>query len=229
MTSQRVALLVDGDNIPPLHGPRLLAEARKLGRTDIARVYGAAQVATQWRTTPGYRSIDTGGGKNATDIVLAIEAMELALTHGLDQFVLASSDGDFVHLALRLREGGRHVLGIGEAKTPEVFRAACSAFLPLEEAKPAALPPPSAPETAAAVPSVLDRHIREMIGTHSKEGKGMKLTALSLEMAKTHNTRISTYPERTWRAYFAARPSLFALDPRGPEAMVRFLPKGFTA
>lgn len=228
MTSQRVALLVDGDNIPPLHGPRLLAEARKLGRTDIARVYGTAQVATQWRTTPGYRSIDTGGGKNATDIVLAIEAMELALTHGLDQFVLASSDGDFVHVALRLRESGRHVLGIGEAKTPEVFRAACSDFLLLEEPKPAALPPPI-PEPGDAVPSALDQQIRQMIGIHSKEGKGMKIPALSAEMAKTHSTRISTYPERTWRAYFAARPSLFALDPRGPEAMVRFLPKGFAA
>ena len=218
MTSQRVALLVDGDNIPPLHGPRLLAEARKLGRTDIARVYGTAQVATQWRTTPGYRSIDTGGGKNATDIVLAIEAMELALTHGLDQFVLASSDGDFVHRALRLRESGRHVLGIGEAKTPEVFRAACSAFLPLEEAKPAALPPPPAPKPSPA--PKMEPVDEKIIGIFQAAGNKRDMS-LSLLGAKLGPSKL--VPKGTLREHLQQRTELYRVDPKGPNAMVRLL------
>jgi len=57
----------------------------------------------------------------------------------------------------------------------------------------------------------------------------MRIMDLARNMHIQHGVKISTYPEKTWRAYLAARPDLYELDPRGPEAMVRFLPQGFAA
>lgn len=221
MTGKRVALLVDGDNIGATHARRLLAEAGKLGRLDVARVFGTA-TRLDWHAAPGFRMIHAGCGKNAADLLLCIDAMELALTHGHDTFVLASSDGDFSHIAHRLREGGRHVLGIGEAKAPETFRAACSMFL---ELKPPATEKPLEPNGKVDV-SDLDLKIRSMIAKHSTGGTGMRITDLSARMHIEHQIEIKAV-SGTWRAYLIARPRLYETGPKGPDAMVRFLPKGF--
>lgn len=223
MTDRRLAVLVDGDNVGAKHATRVLAEAKKLGRVDVARVYVAAKQPSDWLSTAGFRPIYAGAGKNAADVLLSIDAMELALIGGIEGFVVTTSDRDFSHLALRLRERGLHVLGIGEAKAPAEFRLACTAFLLL---------PGDAPNATGTVTghgvSELDCHIRSMITKHSRNGCGMRLAELSPKMHAAHGTRISTYPERTWRAYLAARPALYEIDPRGPEAMVRFRPSGFT-
>lgn len=240
MEAKRVAVLVDGDNIGPATAERILTEARKLGRVDLARVYGAANRPSGWLTVSGFRMIHAGAGKNGADLLLSIDAMELALRDGIRAFVIASSDGDFSHLACRLREMGCHVLGLGEAKAPPAFRVVCSAFVELGavpakpvEAKPAAVKPAKAVQAKAVVPSgaarpvALDLLIRSMIARHSSGGRGMKMVELAPRMHVDHGVKISTLPERTWRAYFIARPTLYAVDPRGPEAMVRFLQSGF--
>ena len=67
-------------------------------------------------------------GKNAADIALVIDAMDLAHGQRLDGFCLISSDSDFTRLAQRLREGGLRVYGFGEQKTPHAFRNACHRF-----------------------------------------------------------------------------------------------------
>ena len=67
-----------------------------------------------------------------------------------------------------------------------------------------------------------------MIADHSQRGQGIRIADLSARMRAAHRTRISTFAERTWRAYLAARPLLYELDPRGPEARVRFLRDGFS-
>ncbi len=150
--------------------------------------------------------------------------MEFAITGGVDTFAIASSDGDFAHLAKRLREKGLHVLGMGEAKAPDGFRLACTEFRQLD----------SEPKRGQAAPTAhgcrdFDFRIRDMIRQHSTNGRGMRIADLAPKMHAAHSTRISTYPERNWRAYLSARPNLYQLDPRGPEAMVRFLPEGFAA
>lgn len=220
--SRRVALLVDGDNVSAKHSSRILSQAAQLGRVDVARVYGAANCNSDWLGMPGFRFMHAGAGKNAADLLLSIDAMELALADGAECFVIATSDGDFTHLALRLREKGLHVLGIGETKTPDGFRLACSDFLQLNT--------PRQPILITDNPNPcdkLDRQIREMISRHSTNGRGMRIADLAPKMHATHRIKISTFPERTWRGYLSARKTLYQIDPKGPEAMVRFLPDGF--
>ena len=124
MEVTRAALLIDGDNISIRHDATLKREAQKIGRLDVTRVYGGPCVSAEWLTTPGIRFMQAGTGKNAADLLLSIDAMELAFSGGIDAFAIASSDGDFTHLAQRLREKGHHVTGLGDARAPERFRTA---------------------------------------------------------------------------------------------------------
>ena len=75
--------------------------------------------------------------------------------------------------------------------------------------------------------STLDKTIRKVIAVHSQKGQGMRIVDPSVIMHTQHGIQISTYRERSWRAYLLARSMLYALDPRGPDAKVRFKPKGF--
>jgi uncharacterized protein (TIGR00288 family) len=214
----RVALLVDGDNIGAQHARTIFGTASKLGSLDIARVFGDATHASGWLTAAGYRFVHAGCGKNATDVLLAIDAMELALCGGIGTVAIASSDGDFSHLAHRLRERGLMVLGIGEAKATPQYRAACTRF--------EVLPPSATAAQPCAAPS-LDQKIRTVIATNSSNGKGMRIADLSPKMKTLHGVQISTLPEKKWRTYLSARPALYELDPRGPDAHVRFKARGF--
>ncbi|MGI1662978.1 NYN domain-containing protein [Palleronia sp. KMU-117] len=231
----RVAVLVDGDNIGAQHSGTILGIGRRQGQVDVARVYGDASKAAGWHAAAGFRFVHAGTGKNATDMLLAIEAMELALGGGVSSFVVASSDADFSHLAHRLRERGLTVVGTGEAKTTLLYRAACSRFELLGGATTCAVKSPEdvsaagspAEKVTTVGPSALDREIKAIIATHSTKGQGMRIAELAPQMHSKHGVMISTLPERTWRAYFQARTALYDLDPRGPEAKVRFKPQGF--
>lgn len=219
---QPVAVLVDGDNISGKHAASILSIAAKYGETSVVRAYLDAKLASDWHVSIGYRLVHAGTGKNAADILLALDAMELILSRGMKCFIIATSDGDFTHLALRLREYGATVIGVGEAKAPQSFRATCSNFVEIQT-----------PQALKVVPRIpagvtdMDQKIRAIIAVHSKKGAGMRITELAPKMHVQHGIRISTFPEKTWRSYLQARPALFDLDPRGPEAMVRFRPEGF--
>jgi len=222
--AQPVAVLVDGDNISGKNAAAILGIAMQHGDPAVVRVYTDAQRASEWHGAIGYRLLHAGSGKNATDILLAIDAMEFVYARTVKSFIIATSDGDFTHLAVRLRELGAKVTGVGEAKAPRAFRASCTSFVELGAQPTARLVP-----KAQTGVSDLDIRIRAMIATHSKKGIGMRITELASKMHVEHGIRIRTLPEKTWRAYLAARPALFDLDPRGPEAMVRFRPTGFAA
>lgn len=227
----RVAVLVDADNISPKFANQILKLGRSLGRADFLRCYLNAQKSSPWLTQPDFRVFHAGAGKNGADLLLAIDAIELALTAKIDTFVLASSDSDFSHLAHRLREMGLHVHGVGEEKAPPGFRAACTGFTQVGPAtKPKESPtvtPTPAPQPQQA--DSLDQNILSLIAINSNGGKGMLLTELSPQMHQKHGIKISTYKEKTWRAYFLARPHLYDLDPRGQQSRVRFRPEGFAA
>ena len=219
-----VAVLVDGDNLNAKHAGAILATARKHGTPTVIRAYLDAQRNDAWHDAPAFRVIHAGTGKNAADLLLALDAIELLLTQSIKSFVIASSDGDFAHLAQRLREHQAKVITVGEAKAPAAFRASGHHFVELGPRPPVTLVSP-----AANPPADLDLKIRSMIAAHSTGGKGMRMTDLAREMHRQHGVKISSYPEKTWRAYLLARPALFDLDPRGPEAMARFRPEGFAA
>jgi hypothetical protein len=228
--SPRVAVFVDGDNIGASHAPDILKIAKRLGTVEVARAYGDATRGSGWHDATGYRFVHSGTGKNATDLLLCIEAMEVVLVEVHRTVVIATSDGDFTHLALRLRERGITAVGVGEAKAPQTFRAACSVFECLEDPKPCAAPKPSLPckaGAANAAPSDLDQRIREIIATNSKNGQGMRLVELAPQLHSKFGVRISSLPYKTWRAYFRERALLYDVDPKGPEAKIRYKPQGF--
>lgn len=203
----RVAVLVDGDNLCSAQAGRILIQAGKLGDTLIRRVYGNAAQRTGWNSAPGFAFRHAGTGKNAADLLLAIEAMALVLRQRADALVIASSDRDFTHLATHLREEGVPVLGLGEAKAPEGFRKSCSQFV----------------ELAAVVPaeplSELESKVTALLGASGKEG--LRLVELAQRMKADHAVQISDQHQKTWRSWLGARPGLFALDPKGLDARVR--------
>ena len=217
-----VAVLVDGENISAKHAEKIRTIAAGQGVLTILRVYGDAQRPSEWHSAAGYNVVHSGTGKNAADILLAIEAMELLLSRDIRRFVIVSSDRDFTHVATRLREHGAKVVGVGETKAPDTFRATCTNFVEVGQ-----------PEVARVMPctegdvSDLDVKIRGMIAQHSKHGAGMRISDLAPKMHRQYGVRISSLPEGRWRAYLAARPTLYDLDPRGPDAMVRFLAESF--
>lgn len=215
--AQSVAVLVDGDNISGKHAAAILARAATHGEPTITRVYLDTQRGLDWSSAFGYRVIHAGNGKNAADILLALDAMEMLLTKGVQSFVIASSDGDFTHLAMRLRESGAKVIGVGEAKAPASFRASVTQFIELG-AKPVVKLVVKPPVTL----SDLDKKIRDMIMAHGEGAKGLRLTVLASLMAKEHEIRLTTLGTKNWRTYLSTHPALFDLDPRGPEACVRF-------
>lgn len=225
----RVAVLVDADNIAPQFAGRISKEAASKGKVDVMRCYLNAQKTSAWLAEPGFRACHAGIGKNAADVLLSIDAMELALTSDIGVFVLASSDGDFSHLAIRLRERGLTVLGLGEAKAPEAFRKACSGFVQVQApSKPVTTPTPPPPAPPGLLPGVsLDETIRRQIAMNSQKGKGMLITELAPLMHRTYGVKISEQSEGTWRGYFKARPNLYDLDPPSQQSRVRYRPEGF--
>ncbi|MEJ6397003.1 NYN domain-containing protein [Yoonia sp. 208BN28-4] len=221
--SNSIAVLVDGDNVSPSHARQIIAHAATCGQLQTMRVYCDASSGTGWHAADQFQVMHAGAGKNAADVLLALDALELALLRGVRHFVIASSDGDFSHVATRLRDHGAHVTGMGEAKAPAHFRAKCSAFANLGDATAGQA---TKGENTGDI-AQLDQQIRSMIAVHSTNGEGMQIAQLAPKMHQKYAVRISTLPEKTWRGYLSARPNLFALDPKGKDARVRFLPQGF--
>ncbi|WP_417255276.1 NYN domain-containing protein [Celeribacter sp.] len=224
--AQSVAVLVDGDNISGKYADDILAAAGKHGEPSVVRVYSDAQSLSDWHNAYGYRMIHAGTGKNAADILLALDAMELLLVREVRCFVIASSDGDFTHIATRLRENGAKVIGLGEEKAPDAFRACCSSFVELGTREPVVSL--HTVQKVASTATDFDEKIRDVIKEFSKGSAGIRIVELSSKMYSSHDVRISSFPEKNWRSYFNARPELYDLDPRGANAKVRFRPEGFS-
>ena len=135
--SNRLALLIDGDNASPADIVGVLAEISKYGRVTVKRIYGdwATQNLAGWRNVLAEHSITPiqqpryTVGKNATDTAMVIDAMDILYGGRIEGFCIVSSDSDFTRLASRLRESGQVVYGFGERKTPKPFVAACDKFI----------------------------------------------------------------------------------------------------
>ncbi len=136
----RLAVLIDGDNIPSAYIKEMMEEIAKYGNPTIKRIYGdwTRPGLAKWKDlllenaiTPiqqyGYTT-----GKNSTDSAMIIDAMDILYSEKVDWFCIVSSDSDFTRLATRLREAGMRVYGIGEKKTPKPFIVACDKFIYIE-------------------------------------------------------------------------------------------------
>jgi len=137
---RNIALLIDADNVSHGKIAAMLAELSKYGIANIRRAYGdwASPGLKGWTARLHEHAIrpiqqfSYSRGKNATDMALVIDAMELLYTQKPDAFCIASSDADFTPLVMQLRANGHEVYGFGERKTPEPFVNACSTFLYLD-------------------------------------------------------------------------------------------------
>jgi uncharacterized protein (TIGR00288 family) len=135
-----IAVLIDADNSPADKIDDVLDELANYGVIDIRRAYGNWKSANLggWESVLHEYAIQPiqqfaySKGKNATDMALVIDAMDLLYTKQLDGIALVSSDSDFTPLVMRLRANGLRVYGFGEEKTPKPFVNACSRFLYLE-------------------------------------------------------------------------------------------------
>ena len=156
----RLAVLIDADNASAKIADGLFNEIATLGEASVRRIYGdiasprlrgwadiLTRYAIDWRQQTAYTV-----GKNASDITLVIEAMDLLHTGRFEGFCHVSSDSDFTPHPSRIREEGIDVFGFGEQKTPESFKQACKRFIFTENllpraaeatSKPAALEPPT--------------------------------------------------------------------------------------
>ncbi|HUG22413.1 NYN domain-containing protein [Piscinibacter sp.] len=136
----RIALLIDADNSPSSKIDVILAELAKIGVTNIRRAYGNwkkdglkgwENVLHEYAIRP-IQQFDYSKGKNATDMVMVIDAMDLLYTDEPEAFGIVSSDADFTPLVMHLKAKGAQVFGFGAKKTPAPFVNACSRFLYLE-------------------------------------------------------------------------------------------------
>ncbi|MGV7122357.1 NYN domain-containing protein [Sphingopyxis sp. 550A] len=140
IADRKIALLIDADNVSHSKIAAILAELSKYGTANIRRAYGnwASDSLRGWKdklhdfAIRPIQQFNYSTGKNATDIALVIDAMELLYTQKLDAFCLASSDADFTPLVMQLRANGHEVYGFGERKTPSPFVNACTTFLYLD-------------------------------------------------------------------------------------------------
>jgi uncharacterized LabA/DUF88 family protein len=179
-----MAVLIDADNVPRNCISDIMQELAVYGTPTIKRIYGDwTNVAmSSWKAellknafTPmqqyGYTT-----GKNSTDSAMIIDAMDILYAGAVEAFCIVSSDSDFTRLALRLREAGKKVYGVGENKTPEPFRVACDKFIYVEvlnaqrdeqtrkpRQKPAAPPAQQPPQPPAAAPPPLPSQILVLI------------------------------------------------------------------
>lgn len=137
---ERIALLIDADNTQIGKLEAIINEISTRGRIVVRRAYGnwRKDSLRKWEgelkrlAIRAVQQFDYTKGKNATDMALVIDTMDLLMKGTYDSFVIVASDSDYTPLAIRLQESGAMVFGVGEKKTPEAFRNACDEFIYIE-------------------------------------------------------------------------------------------------
>lgn len=162
MAARKVAVFIDAENMSVVSAARILYEAARYGVVRERRLYGDfirrshlsswLEVAPRHALTPR-QTAGSAVGKNGADIALVIDAVEMLCLSDVDVFCLATSDGDFTQLAIRIRQDGKTAVGLGQATASLHFKEACDMFIEVVEvAKPAGAvsqsPPP--PDVASA-------------------------------------------------------------------------------
>lgn len=135
-TEYKIALLIDSENVSPKYIKSVMNEIAKYGKIVIARFYGDINnLSKDWHRAAQDNAIkpvhqyNVAIGKNAADMAMALDAQEMMYQQKVNAFFLVTSDSDFTPLAVKLREGGMHVVGIGSIKTTtQAFRSACNEF-----------------------------------------------------------------------------------------------------
>ncbi|MDP3198148.1 NYN domain-containing protein [Tabrizicola sp.] len=216
----RLAVLIDADNIPARHIEAVLDELATYGEPSVRRVYGdwSSQALSQWKEKARslglvmHQQSANTKGKNASDIGLVIDAMDILHLGKVDGFVLVSSDSDFTRLASRIREDGLQVIGVGEEKTPESLRKVCNRFIFLEniaaapDASRAADPARTAKESAKpAEPAPEKQPPSKAIPLVLAAMKKIGIEEDSYSLGQLGQVLTQLYPDFDSRSYGSAR------------------------
>lgn len=137
-TKLQIAVLIDSDNVSSKYAPIIFNEIETYGFASYRRIYGNWSKNNGWdeevllenSITP-IQQFNYTTGKNATDMTMVIDAMDILYSGNVDGFCLVTSDSDFTRLATRLREANMFVIGMGESKTPSALTKACNKFIRL--------------------------------------------------------------------------------------------------
>lgn len=170
---RNVALLIDADNSAADKLDAVLAALADLGSVNVRRVYGnwSKSALKGWaglvhsHGLEPRQQFDVTKGKNATDMRMTIDAMDLLWSGRIDGFGLMSSDSDFGPLANRIRQDGVPVYGFGRATTPESFRAACTRFIEVDRLGSEVEPQPG------IGPATVDQALIDLLGEAWKDSK----------------------------------------------------------
>jgi uncharacterized protein (TIGR00288 family) len=232
--SPRLAVLIDGENVPAKLAKQLFEEIAGLGEASVRRIYGDFKTDQMngWSTLLGEYAIlpqhfPTVSGKNSSDIAMVIDAMDLLHSGRFDGFCLVTADGDFTRLAARIREQGRDVFGFGDRKAPKGLVQACKRFIylenigaPPEQADKAGVPAPKRPADSAA--PMLKAAVIQAAGDN--EGL-VPLSAVGSQLLKLRpDFDPRDFGHKQLSALFAALSSQFELDRTGKTVMVRLKP-----
>ena len=226
-------MLIDADNTSPRIADGLFDEVAKIGEASLRRIYGDFSKGQQsgWERVLARHAILAQQqfayttGKNSTDITLVIDAMDLLHSGRFDGFCLVSSDSDFTRLAARIREQGVDVYGIGQAKTPESFRQACTRFIFTENfaAEPGSPRPAKSAlrpidEATELIGKALEQLEEDAEGWFQLGTVGQRLTNLSSEFdTRTFgHGKLSDLVEATGR---------YEINREGPHVRLRLRPK----
>ncbi|MDX8450188.1 NYN domain-containing protein [Mesorhizobium captivum] len=229
--------MIDADNASAKIADGLFEEIAKVGEASVRRIYGDfsssrskawADVLSKHAIIPQQQFAYTTG-KNASDITLVIDAMDLLHSGRFDGFCLVSSDSDFTRLAARIREQGIDVFGFGEQKTPESFRQACRRFVYTENLLPSASAnEPEAPSSMKPLqpPSAAVPIIRKIIAQMESEDGWVPLGAVGTQLANL----ASDFDPRTFGfrklSDLVRKTNAFEIDrPEGGALRIRIKPK----
>jgi uncharacterized protein (TIGR00288 family) len=170
--SRNIALLIDADNASPRDLETALTILGDLGSVNVRRAYGNwkkpalsgwANIVHRYAIEP-QQQFDITKGKNASDMKITIDAMDLLYGGRVDGFGFMTSDSDFMPVAMRIRQQGLPVYGFGMDKTPEGFRQACTRFIDLSR-----LPEEDAGGTTQ--PGAVDAEVVKLLGDAWKASK----------------------------------------------------------
>ena len=235
LRSPRLAVLIDADNASAKIADGLFEEIAKIGEASVRRIYGDfsnvrskgwADILSKHAIIPQQQFAYTTG-KNASDITLVIDAMDLLHSGRFDGFCLVSSDSDFTRLAARIREHGVDVFGFGEQKTPESFRQACRKFVYTENLRGGATITPDATVRAKSLqpPEAATPIIKKVITQMESEDGWVTLGEVGRQLANL----ASDFDQRTYGfrtlSDLVRRTNAFEIDqPKGGTMRIRIKP-----
>ncbi len=197
--TNRIAVLVDGDNAQSKLLKPILEEVSKYGKVTIRRIYGdwTTPQMNSWKESLNDLSFSPiqkfsyTPGKNSTDSSLIIDAMDILHDKTVDGFCIVSSDSDYTGLAKRIREEGVFVMGIGEKKTPNAFIQSCEIFTFCENisaeltvSEPIISSTKSIPKKAVALPKVDEELINKAFEMSAYEGDETHISSIGSNLRK---------------------------------------------